>query len=192
MEVAASFEVRVSMRTNEVPAPLQAGASIERLASVTYEVPAPLQAGAGTNFTSDEAVASFEPRVSTNTNEVPVLVQAEARTKLAASIADKVPAPEQVSEEVAASFELQVSNEPAQAFTGTEFIHREPEPVVVGPIQPLLFLTVNKFIPWDPDILPPFQALPPDLTLESLLSHDVSPMMKAGAATKEKTLSGQS
>jgi hypothetical protein len=48
----------------------------------------------------------------------------------------------------------------AQALPVTEFIHGEPEPVVVGPLQPLPFLTVNELVPLD-------QSMPPDLKVQA-------------------------
>jgi hypothetical protein len=35
----------------------------------------------------------------------------------------------------------------AQTLPVTEFIHGKPEPVVVGPLQPLRFFTVNELVP---------------------------------------------
>jgi hypothetical protein len=129
--------------------------------------PAPVvQAGAGTNFILKEAAASFQLQALT-ANQVlaaPVLrMRGGAGTKsfeLLASTVVEVPILP-----VQAGASTHVS---AEVLAGTKFIPGEPEPVVVGPIQQLPFLTVNEFISSDPDPLPPFQSSPadpdPDLT----------------------------
>jgi hypothetical protein len=70
----------------------------------------------------------------------------------------------------------------AQALPVTEFIHGEPEPVVVGPLQPLPFLTVNELVPLD-------QSMPPDSSFLCLPSKDdASPILPPFAENLEKTL----
>ena len=70
----------------------------------------------------------------------------------------------------------------AQALPVTEFIHGEPEPVVVGPLQPLPFLTVNELVPLD-------QSMPPDSSFLCLPSNDdASPILPPFAENLGKTL----
>jgi hypothetical protein len=65
------------------------------------------------------------------------------------------------------------TNVSAQALPGTDIIHGEPEPVVVGPLQQLPFLTVNEFVPLDPRPPLSFLSVPPDSTVgDGLLVHD--------------------
>jgi hypothetical protein len=70
----------------------------------------------------------------------------------------------------------------AQALPVTEFIHGKPEPVVVGPLQPLPFLTVNELVPLD-------QSMPPDSSFLCLSSNDdASPILPPLAEKLENTL----
>jgi hypothetical protein len=76
----------------------------------------------------------------------------------------------------------------AQALPGTDIIHGEPEPVVVGPLQQLPFLSVNEFVPLD--CFPPlsFPSVAPDSTVgDGLLLHDndAPPFLHLDAENKE-------
>jgi hypothetical protein len=76
----------------------------------------------------------------------------------------------------------------AQALPGTDIIHWEPEPVVVGPLQHLPFFTVNDFVPLDPRPPLSFQSVPPDSTVDDLLFHDdASPFLHIDAENKDET-----
>jgi hypothetical protein len=68
------------------------------------------------------------------------------------------------------------TNVSAQALPGTDIIHGEPEPVVVGHLQQLPFLTVNEFVPLDPRPPLSFLSVPPDSTVgDGILVHDDAP-----------------
>jgi hypothetical protein len=68
------------------------------------------------------------------------------------------------------------TNVSAQALPGTDIIHGEPEPVVVGHLQQLPFLTVNEFVLLDPRPPLSFLSAPPDSTVgDGIPVHDDVP-----------------
>jgi 23S rRNA maturation mini-RNase III len=148
-EVVAYFHLPASTANEMLAAPVrvQGGAgtkSILEEAAASFQLPAanaddvlaaPVQVGAGTEFIPEDAAASF---------------------KLPASTADEVPVVP-----VLAGASTNVS---AEALAGTEFIHGEPEPAVLGPIQQLPSLTVNEFILLSQSSPDPEQHPDPDLT----------------------------
>jgi hypothetical protein len=69
----------------------------------------------------------------------------------------------------------------AQALPATEFIHGQPEPVAVGPLQPLPFFTVNELVPLD-------QSMPPNSSFLGLSSNDdASPVLPPFAENLESS-----
>jgi hypothetical protein len=149
-------------------APVQAGASSELPVLAADEVSvAPVQAGASTKLpvlAADEVSTTVQAGVGTEF----ILEDASALSQLPALTANKVRA---ASVQAGASI-----NVPAQALPGTDIIHGESEPVVVGHLQQLPFLTVNEFVLLDPRPPLSFLSAPPDSTVgDGIPVHDDAP-----------------
>jgi hypothetical protein len=138
-EVSTPVQTGVGIKQDPVLAadevsvtPVQAGASIEHNPVLAAdEVSNPVQTGVGIEH--DPVLAADEVLTPVQTGvdiELPP-EEASASLQLWVPIADDAltaPVPVGVSTDVS-----------AQALPVTEFIHGEPEPVVVGPLQPLPF-----------------------------------------------------
>jgi hypothetical protein len=198
----SSYDQVPVLAADEVSAaPVQAGASTKLPVLAADEVSTPVQAGVGTEFILEGAAGSLYDQLPVlAADEVSAApVQAGASTKLPVLAADEVSTPVQAgigtefilenasalsqlpaltADEVrAASVQAGAStNVSAQALPGTDIIHGEPEPVVVGHLQKLPFLTVNEFVPLDPRPPLSFLYVPPELTVgDGILVHDNAP-----------------
>jgi hypothetical protein len=174
VQTGVGIEHGLGLAANEVSVtPVQAGASIEQEPVLAAdEISTPVQTGVGIEH--DPVLATDEVLTPVQTGvdiELPS-EEASASLQLWVPIADGA-----LASPVSVGVSTDVS---AQALPITEFIHGEPEPVVVGPLQPLPFLTVNELVPL-------YQSMPPDSSFLCLPSNDdASPILPPFAEHLEK------